>query len=58
MIRYKSPYWALVNPKTLRPLVKTNGQALIYATRAAAKQDLPYYGDAKLARLTIAAELV
>lgn len=58
-IKYKSPYWAIVCPKTKRPLKNMHGDLMIYPTRKEAKEVLKGYPSvALLARLNINAELV
>lgn len=58
-IDYKSPYWAIVCPKTKRPLRNMYDDLMVYPTRKEAMAVLKGYPSvALLARLTIVAELV
>jgi hypothetical protein len=58
-IHYRSPYWAIVCPKTKRPLKNAYGDLMIYSTRKQAMEVLKGYPSvALLARLTISGELV
>jgi hypothetical protein len=58
-IAYKSPYWAIVCPKTKRPLRNMHDDLMIYPTRKEAMEVLKGYPSvALLARLSITGELV